>query len=104
LKTIGETLRGLRESKGFLLREVAAAIQIDPTLLSKVERGARKPTKEQIINLAQFFKADENELMILFLCEKLVSEVRYEKLAKEALQLAAQQIEYISKNEKSKKK
>ena len=104
LKTVGETLRKLRESKKLLLREVAASIKIDPTLLSKIERGQRKATKEQVIKLAHFFKADEKELLILFLSDRIVSEVQNETLAKEALQLAEQQIEYITSKKKTKKK
>lgn len=101
MKTIGETLRELRESKGLLLREVAAAIQIDPTLLSKIETGARKATKEQIVNLAHFFKTEEKELLILFLSDKIVSEVQDETLASEALDLAGQQIRYIKTKKKN---
>jgi len=103
LKTIGEILRELRESKGLLLRQVAAAIQIDPTLLSKIETGVRKATKEQIVNLANFFKADEKELMVLFLSDRIVSEVQDETLASEALQLAEQQIEYNKKRKRLKR-
>lgn len=103
MKTIGEILRELRESKGLLLRQVAAAIQIDPTLLSKIETGVRKATKEQIVNLANFFKADEKELMVLFLSDRIVSEVQDETLASEALQLAEQQIEYNKKRKRLKR-
>ncbi len=104
LKTVGETLRLLREGKNLLLREVAASIEIDPTLLSKIERGQRKATKEQVIKLAHFFKADEKELLVLFLSDRIVSEVQNETLAKEAIQLAEQQIEYITSKKKTKKK
>lgn len=101
LKTIAETLRELRESKGLLLRQVAAAIQIDPTLLSKIETGVRKATKEQIVNLAHFFKADEKELLVLFLSDKIVTEVQDEILASEALHLAEKQIQFNKKKKKN---
>ena len=48
MKNIGDTLRALRESKGLLLREVGAELSLDPTLLSKIERNDRMPTKEQV--------------------------------------------------------
>jgi ribosome-binding protein aMBF1 (putative translation factor) len=38
LKTIGTTLRELREAKGLLLREVGAKLSLDPTILSKIEQ------------------------------------------------------------------
>lgn len=104
LKTIAETLRILRASKNLLLREVAASIEIDPTLLSKIERGQRKATKEQVMKLAHFFKADEKELLVLFLSDRIVSEVQNESLAKEAIQLAKQQIEYFANKKTTNKK
>jgi transcriptional regulator with XRE-family HTH domain len=104
LKTVGQTLRLIRESKRLLLREVAASIKIDPTLLSKIERGQRKATKEQVIKLARFFKADKKELLVLFLSDRIVSEVQNETLAKEAIQLAEQQIKFITSKKKTKKK
>lgn len=87
-----------------LLREVAASIKIDPTLLSKIERGQRKATKEQVIKLARFFKADKKELLVLFLSDRIVSEVQNETLAKEAIKLAEQQIKFITSKKKTKKK
>ena len=76
LRTVDETLRTLRGSKNLLIREVAASIEIDPTLLSKIERGQRKATKEQVIKLAHFFKYDEKELLVLFLCDRIVNEMK----------------------------
>jgi transcriptional regulator with XRE-family HTH domain len=48
LKSIGEIIRELREQKSLLLRQVAAEIEIDQALLSKIERNERMPTKEQV--------------------------------------------------------
>ncbi len=70
MKSIGTTLREIRESKELLLREVAASISIDPTLLSKIERDERMPTKEQIKSLARFFKKESNEIFIAYLSDK----------------------------------
>ena len=49
LKNIAEIIRELREQNGLLLRQVAAEIEIDQALLSKIERGERMPTKDQVI-------------------------------------------------------
>jgi len=53
LKSLGERLRQLREKKGLLLRQVAAAIEVDTAMISKFEKGERKPTREQLSNLAK---------------------------------------------------
>jgi transcriptional regulator with XRE-family HTH domain len=81
-----------------LLRQVAAGIEIDQALLSKIERGERLPTKAQVMRLAQFYKIDLNEILITFLSDKLVYEVRNEEVALRAIQVAEKKIGYLKKN------
>ncbi len=97
MKKIAEIIRELREHNGLLLRQVAAEIQIDQALLSKIERGERMPTKEQVIRLAKFYKVDENDFIIAFLSDKLVYELQDEKMALKAMQVAEKKINYIRK-------
>jgi transcriptional regulator with XRE-family HTH domain len=54
--TFGEQLRQLRETAGMTLREVAANIEIDPSLLAKIERNQRQPTKHLIKKSLTFLK------------------------------------------------
>ena len=95
MKSIGQTLRELRESKGLLLREVGAALSIDPTLLSKIERNDRMPTKEQVSALSEFYQDKKNEVIIAWLSDKLVYEIQDEDLALAAMKVAEQKIEYL---------
>lgn len=53
--SFGQKIRSLRESQGLLLRQVAAAIEIDQALLSKIERGERIATKNQVIASSKLF-------------------------------------------------
>lgn len=98
LKRIAEIIRELREQKGLLLRQVAAEIEIDQALLSKIERGERMPTKEQVVRLATFYKVDVNEFLIAFFSDKLVYEVLDEEVALKAMQVAEKKILYNKKN------
>ena len=93
-KTIGTILRELRSEKGLLLREVGAQLSIDPTILSKIERNARMPTREQIKVLANFYKEQKNEVIIAWLSDKLVNEVQDEDLALRAIQVAEEKVAY----------
>jgi len=102
LKSIGEILRELREKKSLLLREVAAKIEIDQALLSKIERNERMPTKEQVKRFAKFFGKEEKELLVAFLSDKLVYEVRNEEVALEAMYVAEKKINFIIKNRNGK--
>ena len=95
-------MRDLRCKNGLLLRQVAAEIEIDQALLSKIERCERIPSKEQVIRLARYYKVDENELMVAFLSDKLVYEVRDEEMALKAMQVAEKKINYIIKNRNEK--
>ena len=61
MNLLGEKLRAHRETKQLPLRKVAAAIDIDQAILSKIERGERYPTRHQIIELAKFFGRSQRE-------------------------------------------
>lgn len=89
----------MRETKGLLLREVGAKLSLDPTILSKIERDERMPTREQVKALADFYKDQKNEVLIAWLSDKLFNEVQNEDLALQAMQVAEEKI----KNKKTKK-
>ncbi|MBM3437076.1 MAG: helix-turn-helix transcriptional regulator [Bacteroidetes bacterium] len=85
----------MRESQELLLRQVAASIEIDQALLSKIERGERIATKNQVVALADFFKIDERELLTLWLGEKIAYEIKDEDIANDALKVAEEEIQYL---------
>ena len=95
---IGEKLRKLRESKELPLRKVAAAIDIDVAILSKMERGERRSSKEIVQKLANLYNYDLEELLVLYLSEKVLYEIGDEDLALKALQVAEEQIRYQKNN------
>lgn len=100
-KTTGEILREEREQKGLLLRQVAAMLDIDTAVLSKIERGERKANKEQIIKLAEILEIDEEVLVVQYLSEKILSEIKDEELGSKALKAAEQKMKYNNKNNSS---
>ena len=94
MDTLGVIIRKLREEKKLPLRTVAAYLDIDQAILSRIERGQRKPTREHVIKLAKYFKVNENELLIAWLSDKLVYEVADEKIALKALHVAEEKVKY----------
>ena len=96
-KSIGEILREKREEKGLLLRQVAAKLDIDTAILSKIERNERKASKEQIIKLAKILGLKEEDLLVHYLSEKILYEIKDEELGQKALKAAEQRIKYINK-------
>ena len=75
-KSTGEILRENREKKGLLLRQVAAKLDIDTAILSKIERSERKATKEQIIKLAKILDLKEEDILVQYLSEKILYEIK----------------------------
>ena len=73
--SIGEILRKRREEKGLLLRQVAALLDVDTAILSKIERGERKAKKEQIVQLAKILELNQEDLIIQFLSERILYEI-----------------------------
>ncbi len=102
MDSLGNTIRKLREEKELPLRTVAAFLDIDQAILSKIERRQRKPTREQVVKLAAYFKVKENDLLVAWLSDKLVYEVEDEDMALKALQVAEEKVQYITQPKISK--
>ncbi|MDO9153586.1 MAG: helix-turn-helix transcriptional regulator [Paludibacter sp.] len=98
--TTGELIREKREMKGFLLREVSTQIGIDTAILSKIERGERKATREQIIKLADILEIDKGLILTQYLSEKILYEIQNEDFGMEALKVAEKIIKYGGTNNK----
>lgn len=64
-------IRKLREERKLLQRQLAAALEIDTPMYSKIERGERPAKRTQVIALAQLFSTDETELLTLWLADKV---------------------------------
>lgn len=94
MDTFGQTIRKLRKEKGVPLRTVAAFLDIDQAILSKIESGQRKSKREQVLKLASFFQADEEEFIVLWLSDKLMYELGDEDNALKALQVAEVRVLY----------
>lgn len=97
MDSLGDTIRKLREEKEMPLRTVAAYIDIDQAILSKIERGQRNATREQVVKLAEYFKVKEKDLLVAWLSDKLVYEVKDEDWALQAMQVAEEKMKYITK-------
>ncbi|MGM0498392.1 MAG: helix-turn-helix domain-containing protein [Bacteroidota bacterium] len=94
--SFGKQIRKLRENQGLPLRKIAAILDIDQSILSKIERGERRATKEQVIHIAKIFNVEEKELLINYLSDKVLFELKDEDLAEDALKVAEQKIRYAN--------
>lgn len=95
MQTLGQLLKSRREAKGLLLRQVAAFLDIDQAILSKIEKGDRKPNRENIGKLSEILEIDREQLMVQFLSEKIAYEIAGEECAAKALKVAEKKVQYI---------
>lgn len=100
MSTTGKRLRELREKAGLTLRKAAMQADIDVAILSKMERGERKLTKELILKLAKMYNENPEKLIIDFLSEKVIYELKDEEFGLEALKIAEKEIKYLRTNKK----
>lgn len=92
MNTFGGLIRLARENKGLFLRQVAAELDIDQAIISKFERNERKPTKEQVLKFAKFYKLDKDELLVAWLSDRVVDDLQDENLADKVLKAAEDKI------------
>ena len=97
MKTTGEIIREQREVKGLLLRQVAAKLDIDTAILSKIERGERKPSREQIIKLSEILELKKDTLIIQFMSEKIAYEIADEELGLQILKESEKKYKLVKK-------
>jgi len=98
METIGQIIRNKRESLGLLLRQVAASLDIDPAILSKIERNERKPNKELIIKLSVTLDIDKEELLAQYISDKIAYDIADENCADRVLKLAEEKVQYLKTN------
>ena len=71
----GNKIRELRYEQGVLQRQLAALLEIDTPMFSKIERGDRRAKREQVIKLAEYFHQNEKEMLTLWLADKFIDAV-----------------------------
>jgi predicted nucleotidyltransferase len=96
MESFAQMIRDLRKKRGDPLRIIAAYLDIDQAILSKIEHGYRKASRDQVIRLADYFGISRNDLLLTWLSDKLVDEAKNEELALNALHLAEEKITYLA--------
>ena len=94
----GNKIKELREEKGLLQRQLAAVLEIDTPMFSKIERGDRRAKREQVIKLAEYLNQDEKKMLILWLADKFIDAVEDEQerdLCNDAIIVAQEKIKTL---------
>ncbi len=85
MEKFGELIRKHREEKGLPLRKVAAELDVDTSILSKIERSERFATSDLIPILSEQLEIDFKKLQIIYLTEKIKAEYDNEPYLVESL-------------------
>jgi len=98
MKNFKDIIRKVRLEKKIVLRQVASATEIDQTIINKFELGERKPSREQVIKIADYYSLNKDELIIAWKSDLVYNELKEEKFAKQILKVAEQKIKYGEKD------
>lgn len=93
MNKLGSKLRAIRESKGLLIRQVAASLDADTAYISKLERGERKAKREQLTEISLVLECDKEELLTLWLADQVFEIVKNEKIALRAIEMVKSELE-----------
>jgi transcriptional regulator with XRE-family HTH domain len=91
-KTFGQTIRKHREAKGLLLRQLAAALDVDTAFISKMERNEKRATKIHVEKLSLVLNIPVDELLTIWLSDKLLITLDQEPAAHNALKLTEKRL------------
>ncbi len=94
-ESFGEYIKKLREEHKLPLRKVASVLDLDPSTLSKIERGERTANKEMLPLLAELFNENEKTLGLIFFSDKIVYQLIEVENPNEILKVAEEKIQYL---------
>jgi predicted nucleotidyltransferase len=97
MKSVAETLRLSRKTEKLTLQQVSSTVKIDVGILSKIERGIRPISMEQLELLCKLYKLSFVEQKKNLTAEQIVAFVAYDQNANEILQIAEQKLAYATK-------
>lgn len=88
-----DKIRQLREQNSLTQKQIASELGIDVPMLSRIERGERPAKRSQVIKLANLFCVAEEDLINLWLADKVYDIVNDETDAAKVLSLVAEKID-----------
>jgi transcriptional regulator with XRE-family HTH domain len=97
MKLFSEIIKSKREEHKLFLRQVSALMEIDQAIISKFERGERKPTKEQVLKFAEIYDLNPDELVISWYSDKVAYDLLSEENAEKILKVAESKVKYLKR-------
>lgn len=95
----GNKLKKLRIDKSETLHNISMGTNIDMTLLSKIERGERLPTVEQLKRIANYFDLDQDILLVEITAERIINDYGMNEATYKAALLVKEKLAHYHKGE-----
>lgn len=89
---LGEKLKELREAKGLVQRQVAAELEVDTAYISKMESNEKPVSRNHLKKISMLLGIGEEELLTLWLADKVYDLVKNEEVALKAMIVAEKEI------------
>lgn len=74
-----QRIKSAREESGLLQKQLASILDIDVPMYSRIESGDRRAKREQVILLSRIFHIEQNELLSLWVADKVYAVIKNEK-------------------------
>lgn len=100
MNQFGEYIKSQREKLGMIQREVAYKLDMDTPMLSKIERGERNAKREHVTKLCKLFNSSEEEMLTLWLADKLYDLAKNEDVGLKAMETAEENLKTKKKYRK----
>lgn len=95
---LGNKIKELRNKHEVLQRQLASYLEIDTPMFSKIERGDRRAKRSQVVLLAKYFHINENEMLTLWLADKVLDTLEGEdELCLDALDTAKNKLTDVNR-------
>jgi transcriptional regulator with XRE-family HTH domain len=97
MNDFGLKIKALREKRHEPLRIVAFHLNLDQAILSKIENGKKSATREQVLRIAEYFEVSNRDLIVDWLSDKIIYEIKNEQYGYDALKVAEKRVSYLKK-------
>lgn len=100
MNRFGELIKSHRERLGLIQREVAYKLDMDTPMLSKIERGERNAKREHVPKLCKLFHIPEEEMLTIWLADKLYQIAKDEEVGLKAMETAEENLKTKKKQKR----
>ncbi|MFA6831435.1 MAG: helix-turn-helix transcriptional regulator [Bacteroidaceae bacterium] len=93
-------LKELREERHFTQRQIASMLNIDVAMYNRFEKGERKMKRDLVIQLANYYKVPEEELLKCWLAGQVYTLLSNEDCAKDVISMVAEDTPLYNKTKR----